>query len=93
MKLDKICLKFGGEKVENRYIFKTKYGTLRVVDLKDDTFIPMMFEKDFNLNLFLSETHDHTIGRHSFKWNLHSSDKEFNLERLEQRLSYVRQNT
>jgi hypothetical protein len=93
MELDKICLKFDGEKVENRYIFKTKYGTLRVVDLKDDTFIPMMFEDDFNLNLFLSETHDHTIGKYSYKWNLHSSDKEFNLERLEQRLSYVRQNT
>ena len=84
-----ICKKFGGIKDKNSYIFKTKYGTLQVTDLNDNTFIPMMFEKDFNLNEFLEDTHDNTINKHSFKWNLISSDKKFNLERLEQRLTFL----
>ncbi len=60
-----------------------------IEQFKDDTFIPMYFEKDFNLSSFLADTHDHTIGKHSFKWNLHSTDKQFNLERLEQRLNFI----
>jgi hypothetical protein len=88
--VEKILLKYGAqEEKENRYKLKTKYGTLVVVDFKDDTFIPMYFEKDFNLSSFLADTHDHTIGKHSFKWNLHSTDKQFNLERLEQRLNFI----
>ena len=85
-----ICLKFGGEKTrEKEYQFKTTVGTLFVTDLKDDGFIPMMFGRDFNRQKFIEISHDNSVGELSFKWNLHSSDKEFNLSRLEQRLDFI----
>ena len=87
--MKEVCKKFGAKKDKNSYIFKTKYGTLQVTDLNDNTFIPMMFENDFNLDKFLEDTYDNTINPYSFKWNLHSSDKKFNLERLEQRLTFL----
>ena len=90
--VDKICLKFGGEKELNRYTFKTKVGTLYVTDLADNTFIPMMFDRDFNRDEFVRVSHDNTVGEHSFKYNLHSSDKTFNLGRLEQRLDFINRN-
>lgn len=91
--VDKICLKFGGEKTrENEYEFKTSIGTLFVTDRKDNTFIPMMFGRDFNRQKFIEFSHDNSVGEYSFKWNLHSSDKEFNLSRLEQRLDFINRN-
>lgn len=92
--VENICLKFGAEKGkrEERYILKTKIGTLFITDRKDNTFIPMMFDHDLNLSEFLRITHDNTINPYSFKWNLHSSDKKFNLDRLEQRLDFINRN-
>ena len=91
--VENLCLKFGGEKDKtNRFTFKTTVGTLYVTDLNDNTFIPMMFDRDFNLQQFLNISHDKTINPHSFKWNLHSEDKNFNLSRLEQRLDFINRN-
>lgn len=89
--VENICLKFRGEKdkTEEKYIFKTTVGTLFVIDRNDDEFIPMMFDKDFNRETFLKFSHDTSVGEHSYKWNLHSSDKKFNLGRLEQRLDFI----
>lgn len=88
-----LYLKFGGKKIKDReYQFKTTIGTLIVVDFKDDTFIPMRFEKDFNREEFVKRSHDNSVGEHSYKWNLHSSDKEYNLQRLEQRLTFMKNN-
>jgi hypothetical protein len=49
----------------------------------------MMFREDFNLEKFLKDSHDDTINKWSFKWNLHSTDKNFNFSRLTQRLEFV----
>lgn len=87
--VENICLKFRGEKDKEKYIFKTSVGTLFVTDLKDDGFIPMMFDRDFNREVFLKFSHDTSVGEYSNKWNLHSSDKKFNLGRLEQRLDFI----
>ena len=85
-----LCLKFGGEKNRDReYTFKTKIGTLHIADLNDATFIPMRFGNDFKRDEFIKISHDVSVGEHSFKWNLHSSDKDFNLSRLEQRLDFI----
>lgn len=90
MKVSKICTNFGAT-TENKidYKLQTKYGTLSISDLNDESFIPMMFAKDFDLSLFLTETCDDTISKHSFKWNLHNLDKEFNKERLVSRLTFL----
>lgn len=90
--VEKLCLKFGGEKDKNKFTFKTTVGTLFITDRDDDEFIPMMFDHDFNLQEFLKITCDNTINPHSFKWNLHSIDKRFNLSRLEQRLDFINRN-
>ena len=90
--VEKICLKFGGEKDKEQFIFKTKVGTLFVTDRKDDTFIPMMFDQDFKRDEFIKVSHDKTVGEWSYKWNLHSGDKRFNLSRLEQRLDFINRN-
>jgi hypothetical protein len=93
MEVSKICTTFGATTENKRdYKFQTKYGTLSVADLNDETFIPMMFSKGFDLILFLAETYDHTINKHSFKWNLHSTEKEFNKERLISRLTFLTKN-
>jgi len=92
--LRQICLKYGGKENKKQpfteYEFKTVVGTLTVTDLKDNGFIPVIFEKDFDLSRFLELTHDNSIGVFTYKWNLHSSDKQFNLERLEARLSFFK---
>lgn len=92
--LRQICLKYGGKENKKQpfteYEFKTVVGTLIVTDLKDNGFIPMIFEKDFDLQEFLRRTHDNSINHHSFKWNLHNSDKKFNLERLQARLEFFK---
>lgn len=85
-KINKICLKFSGIKEGTKFIIKTKVGTLEVVDREDNEFIPMIFRNDFNLESFLNITFDHSINKHSFKWNLISNDGSFNLEQLENRL-------
>lgn len=90
--VEKLCLKFGGEKEKGQFIFKTKVGTLRVTDLKDEEFIPMIFDRDFNREEWLRVSHDNSVGEWSYKYNLHSSDKKFNLERLEQRLDFINRN-
>lgn len=90
--VEKLCLKFGGEKDKNKFTFKTTVGTLFVTDLTDDTFIPMMFDHDFKREKFIEVSHDTTVSQHSFKWNLHSSNKQFNLSRLEQRLDFINRN-
>ena len=87
-----LCLKFGAKEDKNSFVLKTKIGTLLVTDLKDDEFIPMRFDNDFNKEEFLKVTHDDSINPHSFKWNLHSQDKRFNLNRLEQRLDFINRN-
>lgn len=88
-----LCLKFGAKRNKERdYQLKTTVGTLTITDLNDATFIPMIFGKDFNCNEFIKVTHDNSINPHSFKWNLHSEDKEFNLGRLEQRLEFIKNN-
>lgn len=91
--VEKLCLKFGGEKDKtNRFTFKTTVGTLYVTDLNDNTFIPMIFDRDFNRQKFIEVSYDKTVGESSFKWNLHSEDKSFNLGRLEQRLDFINRN-
>lgn len=88
-----LCLKFGAKKNKEReYQLKTTIGTLTIVDLNDTTFIPMMFGKDFNREEWLRVSHDASVGEWSYKWNLHSEDKEFNLGRLEQRLAFINKN-
>ena len=88
--MEKLLKKYGATTDDNRdYFLNTKYGTLVIIDLNDSTFIPMFFQSDFNLEQFLIDSNDHTINKNSFKWNLHSIDKKFNLERLEQRLKWL----
>ena len=89
MKISEICLKYGGILVNNRFSIITNYGKLFVSDLGDNTFIPMIFDFGFDINQFKVDSHDDTINNHSFKWNLHSSDIKFNLQRLDSRLSFV----
>lgn len=91
--VEDICLKFGGKEIRKKeYQFKTSVGTLFVTNLKDDEFIPMMFDRDFNRVEFIKISHDNSVGEHSFKWNLHSADKDYNLSRLEQRLDFINRN-
>ena len=91
--VENLCLKFGGEKTrEKEYQFKTKIGTLFVTDRDDNTFIPMIFHHDFKREEFIKVSHDKTVGEWSYKWNLHSADKKFNLSRLEQRLDFINRN-
>jgi len=88
--VENLCLKFGGIKIrEKEYQFKTTIGTLFVTDRDDNSFIPMIFHHDFKRDEFIKISHDNSVGEHSFKYNLHSSDKEFNLSRLEQRLDFI----
>ena len=77
---------------DNEYTLQTKVGTLQITDRNDLSFIPMMFQNDFNLDEFLKLSHDETINKHSYKWNLHSSDKQFNLSRLISRLEFFTKN-
>lgn len=84
--LDEICQQYGGIKEGNSYKIQTKVGTLFVRDREDNTFIPMQFDNNIDINLFYEITNDKDINPHSHKWNLHSFDGEFNLERLENRL-------
>lgn len=93
-KIQALVDKFKGDLINDEphlvYQFKTCVGTLIVTFFKNDLeFIPMIFEEDFNLSNFLELTHDETINKHSYKWNLISSDTTFNLERLEQRLELL----
>lgn len=96
--LKKICASFGGVAKHDKigdvtsYSFIYSIGTLIVTDRKDNTFIPMIFENGFNLQEFLRVSHDTTINPYSFKWNLHSSDKDFNLGRLKSRLEFMKNN-
>lgn len=92
-----LVAKFGGELISEdlcrTFRFKTIFGDLDVTFFDDNyTFIPMMFRENFDLSKFLELTNDETINRHSFKWNLHSSDKKFNLDRLEARLDFITKN-
>lgn len=89
--------KFGGELISEdlcrTFRFKTIFGDLDVTFYDNDyTFIPMMFRENFDLSKFLELTNDESINRHSFKWNLHSSDKKFNFGRLEARLKFITNN-
>ena len=84
--LDEICQQYGGKKDGNTYTIQTKVGTLFVRDREDNTFIPMQFDDNIDINLFYEITQDKSINSWSHKWNLHSLDGEFNLERLENRL-------
>ena len=88
-----LCLKFGGKEIKtNQYQLKTTVGTLTITDREDDTFIPMMFDEDFNRKEWLKVSHDTSVGEWSYKWNLHSEDKKFNLGRLESRLTFIKNN-
>ena len=88
--MKKLLKKYGATTDDNTdYFLNTKYGTLVIIDLNDNTSIPMFFQSGFNLEQFLIDSNDHTINKNSFKWNLHSTDKKFNLERLEQRLKWL----
>lgn len=88
-----LCLKFGGKEVKtNQYQLKTTVGTLIITDREDASFIPMMFDKDFNREEWLKVSHDTSVGECSYKWNLHSEDKEFNLGRLKSRLTFIKNN-
>ena len=91
--LSNICEYFNCVAENNStFVLKTNIGTLRITDFKDETFIPIIFERDFNLKEFLKVSHDNTINPNSFKWNLHSTDKKFNLERLKSRLDFIKRN-
>lgn len=91
--VENICLKFGAKKNKEReYQLKTTVGILTITDLNDTTFIPMIFDRNFNRAEFLKITQDYTINQWSGKWNLHSEDKEFNLGRLESRLTFIKNN-
>lgn len=87
--LDEICQQYGGVKENNNYKIETKVGTLFVRDREDNTFIPMQFDDNIDINLFFKITNDRSINSWSYKWNLHSLDGEFNLERLENRLKLL----
>ena len=78
--MKKLLLKYGCKQDGNVYSIQTKVGTLYITDLNDLTFIPLIFGSDFDLKKFLEISHDKTVNPHTFKWNLHSSDKRFNLE-------------
>ena len=52
----------------------------------------MIFDRDFKKDEFIRLSHDKTVGEWSYKWNLHSGDKKFNLSRLEQRLDFINRN-
>ena len=93
-KIKALVEKFGGELISGdlckTYRFKTCVGDLDVTFYENDhTFIPMMFRKNFDLQKFLELSHDHSINPHSFKWNIHGSDKTFNFQRLERRLEFL----
>lgn len=91
---EEIVKKFNGVCISNDlceiYEFKTVVGTLRVTAYADSfDFIPLIFGLDFDYAKFMSITYDESINRNSYKWNLHSSDQKFNLERLDRRLSIL----
>lgn len=93
-KIKALVEKFGGELISSdlctTYLFKTCVGDLQVTFYENDyTFIPMMFRENFDLKKFLELSNDDSINKHSFKWNIHGSDKTFNFQRLERRLEFL----
>ena len=88
--LEEICKKYGGIKDNySTYTICTKVGTLHIRDREDNTFIPMQFGNDIDINLFYEITNDKDINYWSHKWNLHSLDSEENLKRLDNRLKLL----
>lgn len=88
-KFKAICLNYGGQQIESKFIFDTPFGKMQAIaNPSPINSIYIRFLEDFDVSFFYKYfSKNEVFNSFSKKWNIHNTNAEYVLDEFEERIN------